>query len=166
MHAHLWPSGAKFLTEYKRDGNLLWPTLLDNVTSSMRIAWEEPFGPVLPIMRVDGVEQAIEHCNQNNVALQGCVFTKDINKAIMISDAMETGTVQASEGGTSVEQASACHHVRLLSYMDTMLHFRKISSYGPIVSPSRALLLLSFRSTQPRHEGRITSPSKASVIVG
>lgn len=36
----------------------------------MRIAWEEPFGPVVPVMRISSVEQGIEHCNSNNVALQ------------------------------------------------------------------------------------------------
>lgn len=49
---------------------MIWPTLLDNVTSNMRIAWEEPFGPVLPIMRISSPEQAVEHCNKNSVALQ------------------------------------------------------------------------------------------------
>ena len=34
--------GAKLLTGNKREGNLLYPTLLDNVTADMRIAWEEP----------------------------------------------------------------------------------------------------------------------------
>ncbi|KIY98676.1 hypothetical protein MNEG_9285 [Monoraphidium neglectum] len=86
--------GAKFLTPYRREGNLIWPTLLDHVTPEMRIAWEEPFGPVVPIMRVDSVDQAVAHCNANNLALQGCVFTRDVNRAIAISDAMETGTVQ------------------------------------------------------------------------
>jgi hypothetical protein len=36
----------------------------------MRIAWEEPFGPVLPVIRVKTVEEAIDHCNANNLALQ------------------------------------------------------------------------------------------------
>eukprot|EP00252_Welwitschia_mirabilis_P015265 TRINITY_DN3354_c0_g1_i1.p2 TRINITY_DN3354_c0_g1~~TRINITY_DN3354_c0_g1_i1.p2 ORF type:complete len:138 (+),score=10.55 TRINITY_DN3354_c0_g1_i1:1376-1789(+) len=60
----------------------------------MRLAWEEPFGPVLPVIRISRVEEGIHHCNPSTFGLQGCVFTKDINKAIMISDAMETGTVQ------------------------------------------------------------------------
>ena len=64
------PPGATFLTPYKREGNLIWPTLLDNVTPSMRIAWEEPFGPVVPIIRVDGPEQAVEHCNKSKFGLQ------------------------------------------------------------------------------------------------
>lgn len=68
--------GATFLTPYKRDGNLISPTLLDHVTPSMRIAWEEPFGPVMPIVRVKSVDEAVAHCNKNSVALQGCVFTQ------------------------------------------------------------------------------------------
>jgi glyceraldehyde-3-phosphate dehydrogenase (NADP+) len=88
--------GAKLLQAYKREGNLIWPLLIDNVTEDMRLAWEEPFGPVLPIIRVKSVDQAIDHCNKSNLALQGCVFTNDINEAIRISDAMETGTVQVN----------------------------------------------------------------------
>nr|CAD1825649.1 unnamed protein product [Ananas comosus var. bracteatus] len=86
--------GATFCQEYKREGNLIWPLLLDHVRPDMRIAWEEPFGPVLPVIRISSVEEGIHHCNASNFGLQGCVFTRDINKAIMIADAMETGTVQ------------------------------------------------------------------------
>jgi len=86
--------GAKFLMDYKREGNLIWPLLLDHVRADMDIAWKEPFGPVLPVMRVSSVEQAVEHSNKNRLALQSCVFTKDIQKAIQISDSMQAGTVQ------------------------------------------------------------------------
>ncbi|KAG6536986.1 hypothetical protein ZIOFF_002064 [Zingiber officinale] len=86
--------GATFCQEYRREGNLIWPLLLDHVRPDMRIAWEEPFGPVLPVIRITNVEEGIHHCNASNFGLQGCIFTRDINKAIMISDAMETGTVQ------------------------------------------------------------------------
>ncbi|KAK9683682.1 hypothetical protein RND81_10G158400 [Saponaria officinalis] len=95
--------GATFCQEYKREGNLIWPLLLDNVRPDMRIAWEEPFGPVLPVIRINSVEEGIHHCNASNFGLQfdhimqmmqGCIFTKDINKAMLISDAMESGTIQ------------------------------------------------------------------------
>ncbi|KAJ7535063.1 hypothetical protein O6H91_12G017100 [Diphasiastrum complanatum] len=86
--------GATFCQEYRREGNLIWPLLIDHVRPDIRLAWEEPFGPVLPVIRISTVEEGIHHCNANNFALQGCVFTRDINKAILISDAMETGTVQ------------------------------------------------------------------------
>ncbi|CAI5500344.1 unnamed protein product [Closterium sp. Naga37s-1] len=86
--------GALFCQEYKREGNLIWPLLIDHVRPDMRLAWEEPFGPVVPVIRITTVEEGVHHCNASTFALQGCVFTRDINKAIMIADAMETGTVQ------------------------------------------------------------------------
>lgn len=88
--------GAIELMPWKREGNLIWPVVLDHVTKDMRLAFEEPFGPVLPIIRIKSVEEAIAHVNANRLALQGCVFTQDINQAIYISDAMETGTVQVN----------------------------------------------------------------------
>ena len=39
--------GATLVSGNKRDGNLIYPTLLDHVTDDMRVAWEEPFGPIL-----------------------------------------------------------------------------------------------------------------------
>lgn len=86
--------GATFLTPWKREGNLLWPVLCDHVTPEMRLAWEEPFGPVLPIVRVKTVDEAVAHVNASRLALQGCVFTRDINAAMALSDAMEVGSVQ------------------------------------------------------------------------
>ncbi|GAB4822972.1 hypothetical protein N2152v2_010018 [Parachlorella kessleri] len=86
--------GAALSAPYRREGNLIWPLVVDGVTEDMRLAWEEPFGPVLPFMRVKTIEEAVEHVNTSRLALQGCVFTRDINQAISIADAMETGTVQ------------------------------------------------------------------------
>eukprot|EP00798_Chlamydomonas_sp_ICE-L_P013750 gene13750-19654_t len=83
-------SSANFIESLVEDAR----THVDNVTPAMRLAWEEPFGPVLPIIRVESSQQAVEHCNKLSFGLQGCLFTKDINKAIQLSDAMETGTVQ------------------------------------------------------------------------
>lgn len=80
----------------KREGNLIHPLALDKVTADMRLAWEEPFGPVLPIMRVASVDDAVAHCNASRLALQGCVFTRDINRAIAVADAMATGTIQVN----------------------------------------------------------------------
>lgn len=54
-------------------GNLIWPLMIDNVTRDMRIAFEEPFGPVIPMIRVKTVEEAIDYTNSNNLALQACL---------------------------------------------------------------------------------------------
>jgi glyceraldehyde-3-phosphate dehydrogenase (NADP+) len=44
------------------------------VRPDMRIAWEEPFGPVLPVIRIKTIEEGIHHCNANNFALQVCIL--------------------------------------------------------------------------------------------
>ncbi len=86
--------GAKLLLGNKRKDNLIYPTLFDNVTTDMRIAWEEPFGPVLPFIRVKSAEEAIEISNNSEYGLQSAVFTKDIDKAFAIAEKLEVGTVQ------------------------------------------------------------------------
>lgn len=86
--------GAKLIIGNRREGNLLYPTLLDHITTDMRIAWEEPFGPVLPIMRVKDGEEAISIANRSEYGLQSSVFTQDIDKAFMIASKLEVGTVQ------------------------------------------------------------------------
>ena len=86
--------GAVALNQIRREGNLLWPVVFDNVTLDMQIAWEEPFGPILPIIRVKNVDEAIEICNGSEYGLQTSVFTKDIVKAFEIAGKLEVGTVQ------------------------------------------------------------------------
>lgn len=86
--------GAILITGNKADGNILYPTLLDNVTQDMDVAWVEPFAPILPIIRVKNIEEAIEIANQSEYGLQSAVFTKDINQAFYIADRLEVGTVQ------------------------------------------------------------------------
>lgn len=85
--------GAQALTPIKREGNLLWPVLFDQVTKDMKVAWEEPFGPVLPIIRVSSVEEAIAFANESEFGLQSSVFTNDFKKAFEIAEKLEVGTV-------------------------------------------------------------------------
>lgn len=84
---------AQALTPIKREGNLLWPVLFDQVTKDMKVAWEEPFGPVLPIIRVASVEEAIAFANESEFGLQSSVFTNDFKKAFEIAEKLEVGTV-------------------------------------------------------------------------
>lgn len=86
--------GAKLLVGNKREKNLVYPTLMDQVTEDMRLAWEEPFGPVLPIIRVKDVKKAIEIANKSEYGLQSAVFTKNIDKAFNIANELQVGTVQ------------------------------------------------------------------------
>ena len=90
--------GGNLVVGGNREGNLIYPTLIDNVTKEMRIAWEEPFGPVLPIIRVNNVEEAIEIANRSEYGLQSSVFTENINDAFYVADKLEVGTVQFING--------------------------------------------------------------------
>ena len=86
--------GANVLYGDKREGNLIYPTLVKDVTLDMELAWEEPFGPVLPVIKVKDYKEAIDIANQSEYGLQSSVFTKDMNKAFYIADKLEVGTVQ------------------------------------------------------------------------
>lgn len=86
--------GATLLVGGKREGNLIYPTLFDNVTLDMRLAWEEPFAPILPIIRVKDVDEAIRIANESEYGLQASIFTKEINKAFYVAEKLEVGTVQ------------------------------------------------------------------------
>jgi len=86
--------GATLLCGNKREGNIIWPTILDNVTTDMRVAWEEPFGPILPFIRIRSAEEAIEISNKSQYGLQGMIFTENVDLAFNIAQELEVGTVQ------------------------------------------------------------------------
>lgn len=86
--------GATLLFGGEREGTLIYPTLMDNITTDMKLAWEEPFGPVLPIIRVKSQEEAIKIANESEYGLQSSVFTKDIDRAFEVANELEVGTVQ------------------------------------------------------------------------
>lgn len=88
--------GGNLIVGGNREENLIYPTLIDNVTEEMRVAWAEPFGPVLPIIRVKDAEEAIAIANKSEYGLQSSVFTENINDAFYIADKLEVGTVQVN----------------------------------------------------------------------
>ena len=88
--------GADLVIGGNREGNLIYPTLFDNVTTDMRIAWEEPFGPILPIIRVKDMDEAIEIANRSEYGLQSSIFTENIDNAFYVADKLEVGTVQVN----------------------------------------------------------------------
>lgn len=88
--------GADLVIGGNREGNLIYPTLFDNVTTDMRLAWEEPFGPVLPIIRVKDMDEAIEIANRSEYGLQSSIFTENIDNAFYVADKLEVGTVQVN----------------------------------------------------------------------
>lgn len=92
--------GARLLTEFKRDNNLIYPMLISDVDESMRIYYEEPFGPVLPIITYENFEEAIAIHNDSDFGLQVSVYGNDINCLMAISSELDVATVNIN-GKTS-----------------------------------------------------------------
>lgn len=69
------------------------PTIFDNVTNDMRIAQEEVFGPVLSIIGFEDEAEAIRIGNDVIYGLAAGVWTRDIGRAVRMSEALKAGTV-------------------------------------------------------------------------
>jgi len=89
--------GAILLTGGKAHGLIYEPTLLDHVPLEARIAWEETFGPVLPVIRVKDEEEAIEVSNRSNFGLDSAVFTNSFYRMWRIAKALQVGTVSVND---------------------------------------------------------------------
>lgn len=69
------------------------PTIVTNVTTDMRVWKEEVFGPVLPVIVFDTLEEAITLANDTCYGLGGYVYTQDKERAAVISRQLQTGNV-------------------------------------------------------------------------
>jgi acyl-CoA reductase-like NAD-dependent aldehyde dehydrogenase len=69
------------------------PQILTNVNHDMRVMRDESFGPVVGIMKVGNDSEAISLMNDSNFGLTASLWTRDIQRAERIGDAIETGTV-------------------------------------------------------------------------
>ncbi len=89
--------GAKVLTGGRRNPNLpglfYEPTVLTDVTHDMAIMTDETFGPVIPIMKVRNADEAIRLANDSRYGLTASVWTKDREKAQVLSRRIEAGSV-------------------------------------------------------------------------
>lgn len=83
--------GGRLVTGGKADGVLMPATLIDHVTPSMRLYREEAFGPVMGIVRVSGVDEAVACANDNDYGLAAAVFGRDVGRAIAVAGRIESG---------------------------------------------------------------------------
>ncbi|WP_260927585.1 aldehyde dehydrogenase family protein [Novosphingobium sp. 9] len=78
-------------------GNFVPITVVDNPPENSRIVQEEPFGPILPIVAFDDVEEVIAKANASPFGLAGSVWGRDRDAAIAVARRLETGTVWVNE---------------------------------------------------------------------
>ena len=74
------------------------PTILKNVSSKMRIASEEIFGPIAAIQQFTTEEEAVDIANDCDVGLASYVFTKDSGTATRVAETLHFGMVAHNTG--------------------------------------------------------------------
>ena len=100
--------GAEVLVGGKRHdlgGSFFQPTLLKNVTSKMKVAREETFGPLAPLFRFTDESEVIELANNTEFGLASYFYSKDLARVWRVSEGLEYGMVGINTGLISTEVA-------------------------------------------------------------
>src|SRR5699024_6547242 len=95
--------GERIIDENIKNGYFIQPTVFEHVKSSMTIAQEEIFGPVLALIKVDTMEEAIEIANDVSYGLSASIFTTDIQKMLTFVEEMDAGLVRVNAETAGVE---------------------------------------------------------------
>ncbi|WP_380782881.1 aldehyde dehydrogenase family protein [Sphingomonas sp. R86520] len=75
------------------DGYFIRPTIVTGLSHKARLVREEQFGPVLPILPYDTIEEAIQYANEVEYGLGGIVWAGDIDRGAEVASKIETGTI-------------------------------------------------------------------------
>jgi acyl-CoA reductase-like NAD-dependent aldehyde dehydrogenase len=76
-----------------REGYFIAPTIVRDIPDSARLVREEQFGPVLPVMSYDDIDDAIARTNDTDYGLGGTVWTSNIERGIAVASRIESSTV-------------------------------------------------------------------------
>jgi aldehyde dehydrogenase (NAD+) len=101
--AVLLHGGGKHDEAGLENGFYVQPTVFENVTSKMAIAQEEIFGPVLALMKVNTIEEALEVANDVEFGLSASIFTTNISNMLSFIKDMDAGLVRINAESAGVE---------------------------------------------------------------
>jgi aldehyde dehydrogenase (NAD+) len=96
-------AGAKQLLGGDPNGLVLPPHVFSEVTNNMPIAKNETFGPIAPIIRVNGEEEALRVANDTEYGLSSAVFSRDEGRGLRFALALEAGMTHVNDA--SVDDA-------------------------------------------------------------
>jgi len=100
--------GARIITGGKASdlgGTYYEPTILVDITTDMKVAHEETFGPVSPLFRFSSEEEAIRMANDTEFGLAAYFYSRDVGRCWRVSEALEYGMIGCNEGIVSTEVA-------------------------------------------------------------
>jgi acyl-CoA reductase-like NAD-dependent aldehyde dehydrogenase len=86
-------SGARALAEGRRDGSLVFPTVLDRVPADAKLSADEAFAPVAAISTYRTFDEALAMANNSRYGLQAGIFTRDVDKIQKAFAAIEVGGI-------------------------------------------------------------------------
>lgn len=88
-------------TSYEQSGKgyFIQPTIIANPPDSSMVVREEAFGPIVPVMKWSTEDEVIARANDSPNGLGGSVWATDVNKAEVMADRLETGTVWINSMG-------------------------------------------------------------------
>ncbi|HEY2658345.1 MAG TPA: aldehyde dehydrogenase family protein [Caulobacteraceae bacterium] len=72
-------------------------TIIDNPPDDARVVREEAFGPILPLLKFDDIDDVVRRANDTIYGLAGSVWSRDLDKALEIASRLQTGTVWINE---------------------------------------------------------------------
>jgi succinate-semialdehyde dehydrogenase/glutarate-semialdehyde dehydrogenase len=100
--------GAKVVMGGKRHalgGTFYEPTILANVDTQMVVTREETFGPVAPVFRFKGEDDAVRMANDTEFGLAAYFYARDVGRVFRVAERLEYGIVGINEGIISTEVA-------------------------------------------------------------
>jgi len=95
--------GAELVTGGKAQGLHFTPTVLMGVTPAMRVYSEESFGPVVSIVPVNGIDEAVRVANDTDYGLSAAVFSANVDTAMDVARRLETGICHINDSTVNDE---------------------------------------------------------------
>jgi glyceraldehyde-3-phosphate dehydrogenase (NADP+) len=86
-------AGARVLVGGRRDGALVWPTILEDVAAGTRLDCAEVYGPVMSLYRVSSLDDAIARANAVDYGLHAAIFTESLRDAFTAVRRLAVGAV-------------------------------------------------------------------------
>jgi acyl-CoA reductase-like NAD-dependent aldehyde dehydrogenase len=80
-----------------RPGYFIAPTVVTGLREGHRLVDEEPFGPVLPVLRYADVEEALQRANATRYGLSGSVWSRDVARGAALAARLEVGTAWVNQ---------------------------------------------------------------------